>query len=95
MLLKSILKNRNLLKCLLLFITWSLWAAPGWSQAADFKRETPVVKAVRNVSPAVVNISSSAPFPDSGGIRFSTPFSRISLSPALSVAINGTVSVPV
>jgi len=39
-------------------ITWALWAAPGWTQTADFKRETPVVRAVRNVSPAVVNISS-------------------------------------
>ena len=58
MLLKTIFKNRNLLKFFFIFITWTLWAAPGWTQAAGIKRETPVVRAVRNVSPAVVNISS-------------------------------------
>ncbi len=57
-LLKTIFKNRNLLKFFFIFITWTLWAAPGWTQAAGINRETPVVRAVRNVSPAVVNISS-------------------------------------
>jgi Do/DeqQ family serine protease len=56
--LKTIFKNRNLLKLFFIFMAGALWAAPGWTQAAGIKRETPVVRAVRNVSPAVVNISS-------------------------------------
>ncbi|MEJ2102013.1 MAG: trypsin-like peptidase domain-containing protein, partial [Desulfobacterales bacterium] len=41
--------------CLLIFVPAS--PSPGWSLKND--RETPVVRAVRKVSPAVVNISSS------------------------------------
>ena len=53
----------------------SLWA-PGASAAVEALRETPVVKAVRKVSPAVVNVSSayevrSRPNPFSG---FGNPF---------------------
>jgi hypothetical protein len=62
----------NFIMAIMLSICVSGLIFPGPGFAHELKRETAVVKAVREVSPAVVNISSayevrkqSSPFPDS------------------------------
>ena len=66
-------KLRTLLPALLL-IALAPWAAPP-VEARTGVRETPVVKAVRRASPAVVNISSEQA--GSGG----SPFSGLGMDP--------------
>jgi len=58
------------------------------SRAHEFSRETAVVKAVREVSPAVVNISSAV---QTALTHFSKSFSRTFLTRAS----NAGVSIPV
>jgi serine protease Do len=58
--------------CLLILVPAS--PHPGWSLSSD--RETPVVKAVRKVSPAVVNISSSYEVR-----KRANPFSGLGMNP--------------
>ncbi len=50
--------QKALLRIFCIFVAGALLGAPDGIQAAGFQRETPVVRAVRKVSPAVVNISS-------------------------------------
>jgi Do/DeqQ family serine protease len=57
-------------------VTILFWANPVPSAAHEFNRETAVVKAVREVSPAVVNISSAVQVR-----KQASPFSRFGMNP--------------